>query len=348
MLKYALLVWLLWSPMVSAAEYLTLPGLNGYARFSQQSDQVLRLADRRLEIWGLSQKKALRYRGSSAAFVDAQFSPDGAWLISGSEEGEYTLWRSRDLTRIQTFRDPPSGESHQPFAISPDGQRLAICKLSTRTRGRQTWLEFYLHLWDIHTGQRTGRIFVTRVPDRLPGHLPTVSVAWHPLGRYLTTALEWDEGIRTLEPQYLQVRDTWRGRWRYWVPGAPPTEYSANGKYFAFLQSHVEAGGELHWQIKLWHTPTNRLKTVTMPFSLSAASGLTLSPAGDWLACIAPVSRLQKQVIIYNTRSLKPWQVFRIPDTADSLSFSPDQRRLMVSSFADPTFVIRIYPLKLP
>ena len=51
MLKYLLGLMLVLTPAAQAADYMTLPGVTGYARFSPRADQLLRLEDRRLEIW---------------------------------------------------------------------------------------------------------------------------------------------------------------------------------------------------------------------------------------------------------------------------------------------------------
>lgn len=357
MLKVARLLLVLyftsWTLGASAGpqKFITWQGLTGYARFSPRGKSVIRLSDRTLEIWSLGMRQPMHRLSVSQPLVDAQMTPDGAYLTAGSEEGVYTIWRMADFRRIYAITDPPTGGAHQPFALSPDGSRLAICKLTELTLQNQFWLDFHLHLWDVARARRVGRIFVVRVPNRMPGHLPAVSVAWHPLGRYLTTAMEWDEGSGQPIPNSIQVRDTWKGRWLYWVPGALPAEYSQSGEYFAFLAplaAATAAGQGIHWQVKLWNTRVNRLKTLPSARSVGADAGLTLSPDGNYLAYIVPVSGLQKQVVVHSTRSLGIQQAFRIPEAADSLSFSFDSGWLLVSSFADPTFPVRLYSLKHP
>lgn len=333
-----------WTSHALGQEYLSWPKMTGYARFSPRTQSVIRISDRTLEIWTLGMPQPTYRLASSQPLVDAQMTPDGSYLVAGSEDGVYTIWRTSDFRRIHALTDPPLGGAHQPFALSPDGSRLAVCKLKAFTLKNQLWLDFYLHLWDVKRSQRVGRIFVARLPNRMPGHLPSVGVAWHPLGRYLTTAIEWEQTHNKPIPTYVQVRDTWKGRWLYWLPGTLPTEYSRNGKYFAFLVPL--SGTPPGWQIKLWNTRVNRLKTLPTVRPLGRDAGLSLSADGKYLAYIVAVSGLQKQVFIHSTHSLTLQRTFRVPEAADSLSFSADSNWLLVSSFTDPTFPVRFYSLK--
>jgi WD40 repeat protein len=331
-----------------ANPYKEWPGLTGFVRFSPTGNQLIRQADRTLEIWSVNNKKLLRKMGVSEPLVDAQFSANGKFIVAGSEDGVYTVWRTSDYKRIHELKDPPLDNGHQPFALSPDGKYLTVCKLNEVTLNQKNYLDFYLHIWDLESGKKIDKIFVSHSPNRLPGHLPVVYVAWHPLGRYLTTAMESDQGGPKITPTYLQVLDLWEGRWLYWIPGSAPAEYSQNGRYFAFLspmtpEKNVNQSNK--WQIKLWNTRVNLFKTFPSQHSLAEFSGLTLSSKGRLLAYLGSVSANQKEVVIYATEDLKILTRFRIPEEADSLSISPDEKNLLVSSFSDPTFAVRVYRL---
>lgn len=327
-----------------AQDYLSWPGLTGFARYSPHGRKIIRLSDRTLELWSSHKPTRLRRMAVSQPLVDAQFSPDGQFLVAGSEAGVYTVWRSSDYKRIFELKDPSEGRSNQPFTLSPDGKYLTVCKLFERVENNKQWLDFYLHIWNLSTGRKEDTIFVSRTPNRMPGHFPVVSASWHPLGRFLSTAMEWDQGEGKLTPTFIQVLDLWEGRWIYWVPGAPSAEYSQNGEYFAFL-SPVDQRHNPKWQISLWHTRADRFKTLKPKGELSIDSGLTVSAKGNLLAYLVAYSNNQKTVFVHSTRDLRLKAQFRIPDSADSVSISPDETTLLVSSFSDPTFAVRIYAL---
>ncbi|PIW50056.1 hypothetical protein COW20_03730, partial [bacterium (Candidatus Blackallbacteria) CG13_big_fil_rev_8_21_14_2_50_49_14] len=113
---------LLWGQTAQAwaNEYVNWQGLSGYARFSPQGDQLIRVLDRSLEIWSVSKKERTHKLGVNEPLVDAQMTPDGKFLIAGSEEGVYTIWRTQDYRRVYQIQDRPLGNSHQPFSLSPD------------------------------------------------------------------------------------------------------------------------------------------------------------------------------------------------------------------------------------
>lgn len=337
-------VWLGLGSASFAADYLSWPSLTGFARYSPHGRKIIRLSDRTLELWSGKEPKRLRRMGVSQPLVDAQYSHDGRFLVAGSEAGVYTVWRSSDYKRIFELKDPSEGRSNQPFTLSPDGNYLTVCKLFERTENKKQWLDFYLHIWDLSNGRKVDTIFVSRTPNRMPGHFPVVSVAWHPLGRFLTTAMEWDQGAGKITPTFIQVLDLWQGRWIYWVPGAPPAEYSQNGEFFAFL-SPVDTSPNPKWQISLWNTRVDLFKTLKPQGDLSIDSGLTVSAKGNLLAYLVAYSNNQKAVFVHSTRDLSLKAQFRISDSADSLSISPDETTLLVSSFSDPTFAVRVYPL---
>lgn len=337
-------LWLGLSTAALAADYLSWPGLTGFARYSPHGRKIIRLSDRTLELWSGKNPKLLRRMGVSQPLVDAQFSADGHFLVAGSEAGIYTVWRSPDYKRVLELKDPAEGRSNQPFALSPDGRYLTVCKLFERVENKKHWLDFYVHIWNLSNGHKEDTIFVSRTPNHMPGHFPVVSVSWHPLGRFLTTAMEWDQGDRKIAPTFIQVLDLWQGRWIYWVPGAPPADYSQNGEFFSFL-SPVDTSSHPKWQISLWNTRVDLFKTLKPKGEISIDSGLTVSAKGNLLAYQAAYSNNQKRVFVHSTRDLSLKAQFNIPDSADSLSISPDESTLLVSSFSDPTFAVRVYPL---
>jgi len=262
---------------------------------------------------------------ASSPVNQLKFSADGRFFVTSSPSGHYVLWRLADFKQLARIHDPAPGMWLQPFALSPDSIYLTLGKLENSAPNR---LDLYLHTWDLRSQKRVQRTFATRFEDALPGHYPDIGLAYHPLGRYLATAVEWSP--QKTGKKNIMIYDNQTQRWQYWVPGSPPFAYSQNGHYFAFLVP--VAGDARHWALKLWHTPTNRLKTVKLSASAPPQPGIALSRQAKYLAFAQP-SKLNRQTIqVVRVQDLKSVLSFEVPDSADTFSFSHNEQQLVVSS----------------
>ncbi|MGV3524790.1 MAG: WD40 repeat domain-containing protein [Candidatus Sericytochromatia bacterium] len=329
---------LLGAPQAVAAPQTTvLQRIQGPVVFSPNGRFLVSYMDREIRVWSADGKRLQRRLALASPVVDLQFTPDGRFLAAGSGDGVYTLWRTGDFRRIVEITDKPSSLAFQPFALSPDGVYLTVAKLDNLRAG---YLRFSLHVWDLRSRRRVGRLFVRDLHDPLPGHFPSVSVAYHPLGRYLITAIEGDLRPAGSGPRDLLVRDLQQGSWIYGVPGSPPAEYSHNGSYFVFVAPDP---ARKHWQARLWHLPTNLLKRVPVPVADPPFSECTLSAQARYLACTGPIRMQHRLLSVIEVQSLKMHLQLSVAESVDTLSFSPDGRQLLVSSLANPDF----HPLRL-
>ncbi|QRW00933.1 hypothetical protein RhiJN_28951 [Ceratobasidium sp. AG-Ba] len=95
-------------------------------------------------------------------------SPDGTWIVSGSEDGKVCIW---DLWTGEAIRAPLEGHSMcvTCVSVSPDGRRIVS--------GSE---DHTLRVWDVETGEI--------VLGALEGHSDTVTcVSYSPDGRIITS-----------------------------------------------------------------------------------------------------------------------------------------------------------------
>ena len=64
-------------------------------------------------------RERLRLHGHTEALTSVAFSPDGAWLASGSEDHDTILWRTSDWTRVATLRS--LRDASAGIVFTPDG-----------------------------------------------------------------------------------------------------------------------------------------------------------------------------------------------------------------------------------
>lgn len=259
-------------------------------------------------------------------FNQIAYTPNGQFLVTGTRDGVYTLWPTWRHQPLHHFYNPKDSLMYaQPMAISPDSRYLAIGTLHNQNHGTQ--LAFYIQLWDMTQRRKAMNILVNRYPNTFPGHPPAIALDFHPLGRYLTAAMEPDEGASIRFIPWIQVFDFNSGTWAWWQQGTMPIRYSANGEYFLFASpvKHVKDNDWL-WQYKLWHSRSNRLKTLPGVHD-SPSNSVALSPNGAY--AVLPG---KEYLALFSTRTTQRLYAINMPDVQDKFFyFSGDSKRLFAA-----------------
>jgi dipeptidyl aminopeptidase/acylaminoacyl peptidase len=146
--------------------------------------------------------------GHSSAVSSVAFSPDGAWLASGSWDGSVKLWRMSDGALVRTLSNLSAVSS---IAFSPDGRLL----VSGGGNG-------IIRIWRVSDGARV---------RTLRGHTDWVtSAAFSPDGAWLASG-SWDRTIRlwrVSDGALLQTYD------QETSTGAYSIQFSPNGQLFGY------------------------------------------------------------------------------------------------------------------
>jgi WD40 repeat protein len=97
-----------------------------------------------LQIWEIKRKRICAiFDGHASIVCCIDFSPDGRFLASASDDGSVRMWCIRDGSSKCLFPSPsrPLGHSFNSVAFSPDGHHLAA--------GND---DHQLMFWDTRTG----------------------------------------------------------------------------------------------------------------------------------------------------------------------------------------------------
>ena len=247
------------------------------------------------------------------------FSPDGRTLYTASEDGSAIIWDVAGNHRLGTpfasgfewSAKLVGAEGFPPaFAISPDGQSLAVARLDG-------WVE----LVDAKTLHRTGRF--EAFPDR-----PVLAVEYSPDGRQLALGGHggavgiWDAGSGERIGSLLR---TPRG------PRAdnPEKGNPHNVQALAFGQSGLLAAAGVGGAVRIWDVGRRELtgRPVRLPpFVL----GLAFSPDGSQIAIPfgAILGRARHGIEVRDVQSGKRLARFPTDGEVRSVAFSPDGRLL--------------------
>ncbi|MBN1656811.1 MAG: protein kinase [Anaerolineae bacterium] len=188
------------------------------------------------------------------------FSPDGRWIATASDDGTIKIWDVASRTLLHTLDE--SGEYIQTVAISPDGQLLA----GGGGHG-------FVGLWNTDTWQLT---------RRLEGHAAdTWQLAFSPDGQTLatasadTTVILWDvdSGKPRVAPLLLSTWPTWLA-------------FSPDGTVLVTRNcAETDAGGWcLRDRVALWDSATGTLaRELDSGKEGMVASLLFYGPDGEFL-----------------------------------------------------------------
>lgn len=310
--------------------------ISGPAHFSPDARLLVHYTQQQLHFVRHDNQQLLQRIPSVRSLHPSHFNADGRFVAVSESPDRISVWQTQPFVRrAQIHEALPVGQRQFSFALSPDAMYLTLARLEPLGAN---YLNLYLHVWDLARQRRLQRLFVTRLENVMPGHTPDVSLAYHPLGGYLSVAVE--SMPQSQQPPLLMVRDLQQHQWLYWLPGSSPLSYSGNGKYFAF-----SVPGPQHAQVRLWHTPSNLLKTVPLSAAAPPAPLLALSARGRWLAFARPATVGQQELQVLRVRDLKPVLSVALQSGADTFSFHRNERQLLVSSQANPDFLPLLYTL---
>lgn len=137
------------------------------AVFSPDGTRVAVASHTTLRIFDLATGAALELRGHESWILDLAWTPDGAHLVSVSEDTKAMVWDARTGGWLRTFQDHTA--RLRAVVISPDGTRVATAGDDAK-----------VHIWELSTGQ---------LLHTLHGHEVRIkALAWSPDGLLLASA----------------------------------------------------------------------------------------------------------------------------------------------------------------
>ncbi|MBV7338849.1 hypothetical protein KFU94_63645 [Chloroflexi bacterium TSY] len=271
----------------------------GTTRHGDQQMLASASQDGTIRLWTSSGKEPFEHRlltEHTASVTAVDFSPDGDYLVYGSNDHTVYLWDIRNGTRRQMMRGHT--DSVNCTAFSPDGKSIASSSADATIR-----------LWDVASGQ---------CYQTMSGHTDLIGgVAFSPDGSMLASA-STDNTVRLWNPHTAHCRLTLRGYPRN-VRG---TAISPDG-------SMVASGGD-DAILRLWALPENlqeQLDPVNLTGHTRAIYAVAFSPDGSMVAS----SSMDNSVRLWETATLQQTGRPRYvldghPTFVSSVSFSPDSQ----------------------
>ena len=221
------------------------------------------------------------------------YSPDGAYLASGSNDNTIKIWEVETGRLLRTL----IGHTDDVYSVSysPDGKYI--------TSGSR---DETIKIWEVVTGEciRT-----------LTGHTSLVkSVTYSPNGKYLATG-SWDKTIKLWEVETGECIKTLTGHTGY----IESVAYSSDGKYVT--------SGSYDKTVKLWETATgNCIKTLSGHTDI--VRSVSFAPNGKYFAS----NSNDETIKIWEVATGNCVKTLIGSESISSVSYSPDGKYLVSAS----------------
>jgi WD40 repeat protein len=236
------------------------------------------------------------FQGHRSCVWSIKFSPKGDWLASGSVDSTVRIWDKANGRPVQQLKQP-AGITY--LDISADGNFIATASYDGKLR-----------LWKVPEG--------TLVKE-FSGHKGTVwSVCFSPDGKTIASSGE-DATIKMWDVQSGNLTRTLRGH----ALNVWDVKFSPDGK--------MVASGSFDRSIKIWNAQSGEL-VKTLADHTEAVVALAFSPDGKKLASTSD----DKTIRIWNTNDWSLLQTMTVPEHAQAVAFSPDNKWLLTGGRDKP------------
>ena len=241
----------------------------------------------------ISNRAALTLSGHTLSLSAAQYSPDGARIATGGQDGVAKVWDSATGKLVITLQDAGAGDAVNGLAYSPGGTRVATANDDGSVK-----------VWDVATGQQL---------MALTGHSDFVgSVAYSPDGARLAassgdgTVILWDSGT---------------GKALLTIPhSGGAVVFSPDGKRFAMGLDDND--------VSIRDTFTGN-ELARLSGDTGAVNGIKYSPDGRLIATVSDDSTAR----VWDAASGSQQLLLNLSGAGNAVAFSPDGKRLATAGF---------------
>lgn len=273
-----------------------------------------------LQIWDVRSGVLRRELAKGSGIRSVVFSRDGRWLVGVDDKGKATVFEWPSGRQLRTFDGlEGAGASESAGLASPDGKYFA-------------WLGIRgLQVWDVMNGAQIalpGARSVT-ISDRPPG---APERTWTEQQVTASAAEFLNDGrLAYVDDDRLLILTLPSGPMRELPLEKPKTEWfgdvglAQSPSWLRIRPDGRMLAGTYESRTVLWDVAATKLGELTSP-ALTEATSLHWSRSG-----VIAWADFQSGVRAWNERSGEPVDVGGDVDSATSLAFHPDGRRLAVS-----------------